>query len=106
MSTKAPTYEELRAKAAEEWTAKQAIAGKMLADFHAQIAAMPDVRDTPSPDIDWSHPDIFCPVDAGKYFKVARWVTVNGRRHRAELVCTACGHRDTWDWATQQWMGG
>lgn len=105
MATKPPTYEELKVQRAAEWSAAQAVAGKLMADLHAQIAAMPDVRDAPSPDVDWTHPDIFCAEDAGKYFRVKRWVTVNGIRHRAELVCSSCGHRDTWDWATQQWMG-
>ena len=100
------TYEELRAERDVEWRSKQVIAQQQLKDLHETLIRMPDVRDAPSPDIEWSHPDIFCAEDAGKYFRVTRWVTVNGLRYRAEMVCSSCGHLDTWDWNDRKWMGG
>lgn len=106
MAKPAPTFEELRALRAAEWAERQKTASTLLADLHASIAAMPDVANAPNPDAQWTHPDIFCDGCAGKYFYPKRWVTVNGLRHRAELHCVGCGRVDTWDWATQQWMGG
>jgi hypothetical protein len=106
MSPREPTFEELKAQRQAEWKAAQTKAAKNLRELNAQIAAMPDVAGAPSPDIQWSHPDIFCGGCATKYFWVKRWVTVNGLRHRAELECVKCGRKDTWDWATQQFMGG
>lgn len=108
MATLEPTYEQLKLQRAQEWATAQAQAAQNLADVLDKIMKMPDVRDAPGPDSTYSHPDIFCPVDAGKYFSVPPngWVTVNGVRHRAALICQSCGHKDTWDWATQQWMGG
>jgi hypothetical protein len=105
MADKAPpTYEELAALRAEEWAAAQARAAKDLADYHAELAQMPDVRHAPELGATWSHPAIVCPC-GGTTFRVQRWNTVNGLRHRAELACVACPRVETWDWATMMWMG-
>ena len=105
MATKVKSYEELRAERQQEWEGKQALRAKLLGDLHAMLAQMPDVRNAPSPDLPWSHPDISCPTDGGKEFRVVRWVTVNGIRHRAELRCLSDDTVATWDWATMRWMG-
>jgi hypothetical protein len=106
MSEKSPTYEELKSERAKEWAEKQAIAAKTLDSIHAGLQQMPDVRDAPSSDHAWSHPDIHCPGQAcaGKEFRVTKWVTVNGLRHRAELRCVHCGLSGTWDWNDRAWM--
>jgi hypothetical protein len=99
-----PTYEALRAQRAQEWAAAQVVAGALLRDLHEKIAAMPDVRDAPARDVEWSSRMIQCSACAWAYFFVTRWVTVNGLRHRAELECANCQRVDTWDWATKAWM--
>lgn len=101
-----PTYEELKQLRDTEWKTAQAIAQKQLADLQDSLMRMPDVVDAPSEHVQWSHLEVFCPKCAAKYFWVKRWVTVNGVRHRAEMVCASCGNKDTWDWATMKWMGG
>lgn len=105
MATTEPTYEELRAQRQEEWRAAQAIVRKNLADLHAALAEMPDIRLAPSPDLPWSHEAISCLGCAGKSFSVKRWVSVNGVRYRAELKCleATCGRVGTWDWTTIAW---
>lgn len=104
--SKPPTYEELKAQRAAEWDAAQKTAATLLAQLHEQILKMPDVAGAPAQGSTWSNADIFCDNCASKYFTVVRWVTVNGVRYRTELDCQNCGRKDTWDWATQQWMGG
>ena len=49
MSTREPTYDELRAQAADHWSRKQALAAKELAAVHGQIQRMPDVLHAPAP---------------------------------------------------------
>jgi hypothetical protein len=98
-----PTYDELRAIRSEEWETAQKTAAKTLADFHALLAGMPDVKDAPATGVPWSHPEIMCPCGE-TVFHVERWVTVNGVRHRTELTCTRCARVDTWDWTLKMWL--
>jgi len=104
MSKPPPTFAELAQQRAQEWAATQAVAAKAQADLQAAILAMPDVKGAPSPDVPWSHPTLACRVCATNMFSVTRWVTVNGVRHRAEVVCLACRTLGTWDWNTKVWL--
>jgi hypothetical protein len=97
------TYEQLAALRAEEWATAQRTMAKNIADLHASIVQMPDVAGAPGPNVPWSHPDIMCPCGE-MTFLVPRWVTVNGVRHRAELVCTGCKCTGTWDWSLKSWL--
>lgn len=100
---KIPTYEEIRAERAKEWATAQSLAAKSLEKFHAEIASMPDVKNAPDSTRPWGHAGIECGCGS-EGFRVTRWTTVNGVRHRAELVCLACQHVETWDWTEKKWL--
>ena len=98
-----PTYEQLRAERAREWSQTQARAAKALAELHASIRQEPDVRNPPDPSVPWCHRGIACGC-GGTAFYCQRWVTVNGLRHRAELACCHCERVNTWDWGSATWL--
>jgi hypothetical protein len=106
VSAREPTYDELRAQASAHWSRQQALAAKELAALHGQIQRMPDVLHAPAPGEPWGHPGIACACGSEGFTVPERgWVTVNGHRHRATLVCLGCKQVDTWDWATGAWLG-
>ena len=100
----AMTYDELKAKRAAEWNAAQGEAARRQAELYATLLKMPDVANAPSPEIPWSSPGIRCRACQTEVFRVARWVTVNGVKYRAELHCHACGEEATWDWTANRWV--
>jgi len=101
---KAKTFEELKAEREREWQAAQAKAAAALRAQQAQLQAMPDVATPPDPSIPWGHPGVACRKCRSAGFRVTRWVTCNGVRHRAELVCLGCTWRDTWDFTLKRWL--
>jgi hypothetical protein len=98
------TYESLKAQAERDWARNTAEWQEGIKALHAAIAKMPDVVHAPTEADVFSHPDIACPCGS-RDFKCARWVTVNGVRHRAELHCRGCGAERTWDWGQRRWLG-
>ena len=97
------SYEELAVERAREWSEKQAIAAKNLADHQAMLAGMPDVKSAPVIGDPWSHPAVVCRCGE-TVFEVRRWVLVNGLKHRCELKCLGCDRVDTWGWAEGAWL--
>jgi len=100
-----PTFDELQSKAAREWAERQKNVGRRLTEQASAFAQSPDVRMAPPPGEPWSHPDIGpCLACKGPSFFCTRWVTLAGVKYRAELVCTTCGARNTFDWASKSWL--
>lgn len=105
MAEKIKTYQELAEDRAKEWAHKQALAAAEVRTLHAAIRAMPDVAQPPDQSQPWGENGIACATGCGGTgFKVQRYVTVNGTRHRAELRCLGCGHVDTYDFDERRWL--
>lgn len=99
------TYAELQEEAASRWATLQRAMAEKITERAAAFARSPDVLMQPAPDEPWSHPDVApCLGCKGPTFFVTRWATVNGRKHRAECVCTTCGATNTWDWTDRRWL--
>ena len=97
-----PTYDELRAEREREWSAAQSRAAAELRETQRQLQAMPEIQKPASP---WdTHGAIPCHCE-GSVYQVIHWVTVNGARHRAGLLCLGCRHFGTWDFGEARWIG-
>jgi len=105
MAEKPKTFEELTQDRAKEWAQQQARAAREIEAFQAEVKQMPDVAHPPDPRQPWGEDGIACAQRCGSEgFKVRRFVTVNGHRHRAELVCLGCGDVGTWDFNENRWL--
>jgi hypothetical protein len=98
------TYEELKREREREWEAAQAKAATALAEQQAEMKKMPDVAHPPDPRQPWGDEGVACRACGGEGFKVLRFVTVNGHRHRAEVKCLGCGWIDTFDFGDRRWL--
>jgi hypothetical protein len=97
------TYEALKKRREQEWKDKMKLREARLTARQEELAKMPDELMRPDPSVDWRHPWIKCPC-GGLTFRVGRWVTVNGIRHRFEATCIRCNEVRTWDWSEQRWL--
>jgi len=98
-----PTYAELARERQREWAEAQTLAAKGLAELDERLRKMPDVASAPAVGSEWTNRDVRCRC-LGSVFRMRKWVTVNGVRHRAEVECLNCKTIGTWDWATSQWL--
>lgn len=105
MAEKVKTYQELAEDRAKEWAQKQAVAAAEARTIQTALRAMPDVAHPPDPAQPWGEDGIACSTGCGGTgFKVQRWTTCNGTRHRAELRCLGCGDVNTWDFGDKRWL--
>jgi hypothetical protein len=99
-----PTYSELAHERQREWAEAQTLAAKGLAELDERLRKMPDVASAPAVGSQWEAPPGVICWCLSRLFRMRRWVTVNGVRHRAEVECENCKTVGTWDWATSQWL--
>jgi len=102
--TTEPTFEELKAERAREWQDAQRRAAIDLDALREKLARMPEVH---APDSPWdTRGEIVCAC-VGSVFRTEqrRWISVNGRKYRAELTCVACQAVRTWDFLESKWVG-
>ena len=104
--TREPTYDELAAERRREWERAQRVAADQNDAERARISQMPDVVNRPNPAIPWSFQGLVCPTPdcGGTAFYVPKWVTINGVKYRAEVVCTMCKKYAVWDWNERKWI--
>lgn len=98
-----PTFEELRAKAQATWLERCAEREARLKKMSLEYDKSPDVTMRPDPSQEWSHPDITCLSCGGAKFYVPQWVTINGVKTKALLVCAFCKTNNVWDWTIHKW---
>lgn len=105
MTEQAPEkdFATLQREAQERWASLQHQAAIRLQEDAAMFATSPDVLMRPDPGVPWSYEGVACAC-GGLNFLVQRWVTVNGRKHRLEAICTSCQTVRTWDWAEKRWV--
>lgn len=98
------TYDELRADRQRAWHRAARMFAKGIEEDQARLAQMPDVLNAPKAGDAWRHEGARCRICDGDAFTIAAWVILNGRNHRAEVVCGACRTVHTWDWAEQAFI--
>lgn len=97
-------HDALTREAGEKWRQIAHIRQREQDEMQKKLQDMPDVRMRPEPEQTWGHPGIKHRC-GGVKFKALRWVTVNGIKEKAELLCLKCKQTETWDWLSKTWIG-
>lgn len=102
---KPKTYEQLKSEAAQKWQRNAMIREQRQSDMMAMIVECPDVKQAPTEDTIYEHPQIQCPC-GGKAFQVKQWTCCNGKVERAVLQCRTCTRTALFDFLRMRWAHG
>ena len=98
------SYEELKTNLDNKWKSTQTKRAELISEMNQQIDQMPDVLNAPRAGEAWQVDDVKCNKCEGILFKVIRYVTINGLKHRAELECMECEVNAVYDFNEGKWL--